>query len=268
MPASFEYENKDDFWEDQRKLVQLRKRLDEIAAESTILGAEIQVGFNSVLGNEAKVELGKDDRDYSAFLPDWFTGTIDLLDFEDSGLGYLIFHVRDWKTGKTGSRSQIVLLAAMLNIWAPGNRFVGHLEFVKDDGVYTDTWDISQRDMYEAITKTMMSLSAIEAKHATAKPGSHCLDNYCPHMAFCPAYSPDTIISPGQLVKHKYEFTDRPTSPEHAGWMMEQLAAAKRKDDYFRSAMKAYVEAGNVVISPDGKKEWKKTPNGYTWVNR
>lgn len=242
--------------------------------------SEVAIAINWVT-SEAVILTEVKDREYPKEYQSggWMCGTADLVCILKDGS----LLIADWKTGGTdGANEQLLSLAygfqkCMLESYDNNGVTEERKRHVRiaclkvfEGGVVPDERDVSNTEL--ALHRDGM-LFATEAIGTGVKPvpGIHCSTLYCPHLAFCPAVTgivddaaegPQGLLAPEALTR-KYRMTDKPSSPEEAGFVMARVTAAKRQLDYYANAMKEHASNGGQVLC--GAYEWSKGKDGFRW---
>lgn len=209
------------------------------------------------------------DRDYPDD-DDFFYGTADIVAILKSGA----LLIADWKTGMSdGAEEQLKSLALMaLPIMfedfpekVPQVR-IAVLTATEEDGVLVHEREVPWAELsahYDSVR------DAIAKARSTSKPslpvvGTYCTQQYCPHLAKCPATKRDMDKLAGSgdgTGSDEYEFTEHPSSEHHAGWMAMRMRAVKRAMTYYDGALKDHVRSGKRAIY--NGYEWSETGNGF-----
>ena len=245
-----------------------------------VIMSEVAIAVNWGTG-EVVVLTDVTDRQY----PDkyrsgeWQCGTADLVCILKDGT----LLIADWKTGGTdGANEQLLSLAwgfrrAMpVEYMAMGETCLGE-RIVKvsclkvfDTGIVPDERAVSYTEL--ALHRDAM-LFKVQDVGQEYKPvqGIHCITLYCNHLAYCKAVT--GIVDSAAEGEHGnvapaaaervYRMTDKPSTPEEAGYVMARVTAAKRQLDYYMNAMKEYADKGGKVIC--GAYEWSKGRDGFRW---
>jgi len=254
-----------------------------LAPRSAHIQSEVCVGINWSTG-EAEVFEDVKGRNYPD-KPGWCFGTADILCFLKDGS----LLVLDWKTGGTeGAQEQLLSLAAAFRKAIPimGDDGSESLREVRiscaklyPDHIEPEERYVSESELETHIDAMRFASESVLDTSNRPNPGIHCTQLYCPHLAYCTAVTGiiDTqatedgskqppLLAPEALLRG-YRMTDRPTSPEEAGYVMARCSAAKRQIDYYTSAMKKYCSDGGKVYC--GTYEWKERgKQGFRWGKR
>lgn len=171
--------------------------------------------------------------------------------------------VYDWKTGTSGEIGQLKTLALMHALCNQTDAVEVGLLFVNDYGVTnTGPTPLSGVDLAKHRQKLVTALSGISN---TPKPGSHCVQCYCPHVMHCSAFANMDSVGDVSIYHRKLPMVEQPVSDSHAGEIMENITVMERRAKYFKEAIKSYVTNGGSVPSTDGKQVWSKTDSGWRW---
>jgi hypothetical protein len=251
-----------------------------LAPRCQTIMSEVAIAVNWAKG-EAVILHDVKDRNYPKEYQSggWQCGTADLVCILKDGT----LLIADWKTGGTdGATEQLLSLAWGFqrcmsesydnNGVTQERRRPVRIACLKvfENGVVPDERPVSDSELALHRDSMLFSLESVEAG---AKPvaGIHCSTLYCPHLAFCSAVTgivddaaegPNGLLAPEALTR-KYRMTDKPTSPDEAGFVMARVTAAKRQLDYYSNAMKEYVNSGGYVTC--GSYAWGKGKDGFRW---
>lgn len=231
---------------------------------------EVYVAFNFETG-ETHHDGSVHDRKYPE-MPGFLPGTADLVCILADGS----LLVADWKTGGgTGADKQLLTLALGLrNVFrkADGSYRLVRLAilYVGDDGVHPVEWEVTEAELEAHRFAMQMQLADVGVRREPV-PGIHCTQLYCAHLAYCPgiasvvdasAEAKESLLPVGSLLR-KYSIQEAPTGPEHAGYIMERVTAAKRQMDFYEKRIRAWAADGGRVIAGDF--EFSKKADGYRW---
>jgi hypothetical protein len=234
--------------------------------------SEVYVASNFATG-EVHHDPSVRDREYPD-KPGFLPGTTDLVCvLEDGSL-----LVADWKTGKgTGAREQLLSLAWGLRK-LPQYLREGLVRpvrlaalYISDSGeVHPHEWSVTNEELEAHALAMQFQLCDIGVRKEPV-PGIHCTQLYCPHLAYCPgisatvesaAESPEGLLPEKSLVR-KYSIATAPSSPQHAGSIMERVTAAKRQLAFYEARIKQYCIDGGKCIA--GAFEYSKGKDGFRW---
>jgi hypothetical protein len=231
---------------------------------------EVYVGFNFSTG-ESHVDAAVRDRQYPK-MPGFLPGTADLVCVLADGS----LLVADWKTGGgTGADKQLLTLS--LGLRDRLRTADGQLRpvrlcilYVGDDGVHPVEWAVSDDELLAHRFAMQFQLADVGVRK-DAVPGIHCTQLYCPHLAYCPGISstveeasesPEGLL-PAQSLVRRYSISEEPSSPAHAGAIMERVTAAKRQMDFYEKRVRSYCENGGRCTA--GGFEFSKGRDGFRW---
>lgn len=261
-----------DVWQWYLKAVAWSKEHLEPRCEE--IHSEVYIGFNFETG-EHHVDPAVRDRQYPKDMPNFLPGTTDLVCILRDGS----LLVADWKTGGgTGADKQLLSLALGLrNVFrAPDGKFRPvrlAILYVSDDGVHLVEWAASESDLVSHQHAMAFQLADVGVRRE-AVPGIHCTQLYCNHLAYCPgiastvagaAEAPEGLLPATSLVR-KHNIQDAPADPEHAGYIMERVTAAKRQMDFYEKRIRAWADNGGKVLAGDF--EYSKGKDGFRWRPR
>lgn len=235
---------------------------------------EVYFGVNFETG-DVHTDAAVRNRNYPKDMPGYVPGTADLVCVLTDGS----LLVADWKTGGgTGADKQLASLA--LGARHTLRKADGTFRDVKlavlyagDDGVHLVEWDVTHGDLLSHQHAMAFQLADVGVRK-DAVPGIHCTQLYCPHLAYCPGIaatvdcaseSPEGLLPAASLVR-RLNIQEAPYSPEHAGYVMERVTAAKRQMDFYEKRIRSYAESGGKVVA--GEFEYSKGKDGFRWRTR
>lgn len=231
---------------------------------------EVYVAYNFDTGAH-HIDPTVHNREYPE-MPGFLPGTADLVCVLRDGS----LLVADWKTGGgTGADKQLLTLALGLrNVFRKADGTTREVRlsvlYVGDDGVHPVEWVVTESDLLAHQHAMAFQLADVGVR-TDAVPGIHCSQLYCPHLAYCPGISatvvsaseaPQGLLPEASLVR-TYPIQAAPTGPEHAGYIMERVTAAKRQMAFLETRIKAYASNGGRVIAGDF--EYSKGKDGFRW---
>lgn len=259
-----------------RRLVAAQKWWDEtFVPNHTDIQTEVafRVNMDTLEGEVVAVV----DREYGDE-PNMFYGTADIVARDRSNA----LVIADWKTGSDyGAHHQLMSLAwAAIDHCQNATNGVDYASVAVGQSIIV--LDGHPRGSVQPVTKFTVRRPEllghiVEVKRemfgpsGKTKPGIHCTQLYCPHLAYCPettkatqdlAEGPQGLIQPEALTR-KFSITSPPSSPEHAAFIMERISASKRQTQYMTDLMKAYVSNGGVVST--GGLTWGPGKDGFRW---
>lgn len=243
-----------------------------------LLMSEVYVSYDFANGH-VHTDPGVKNRGYPK-MPGFVPGTADLVCIFKTGELY----IGDWKTGLgTGAKEQLLSLACGLRkaFRKPdgGARpvviaclYAGEAAGA-GKGVLPNVYPVSEETLVAHERAMAMQLSLVGGSNRPS-PGIHCTQLYCPHLAYCSGImeTVNLMADAGELVQlgflkpKKYSLTDKPTSDEEAGYVMERIYAAKRHYQYLDAAVRKYINNGGRAVAGDF--EFKETRSGFRWVGR
>ena len=256
-------ENHPDYASVVRKFGHMVKWLDDASKHGTTILSEICYEADLVSG-EAIMYPAIGHRQYLnrfAGRPGAIMGTSDLVILDESKRH---IKIKDWKTGSSGEIGQLKTLALMHALTNPVDSVSAELLFVNDDGISAPgEIALSGMDLAKHRQKLITALSSISS---TPRPGTHCVQNYCPHAMHCSAISGAEFGDTNTAYHRRLPMLEQPMDDLHAGEMAENISLMERRAKYFKEALKAYVAKGGYVPSTDGRQVWSKTDSGWRWT--
>ncbi len=235
--------------------------------------SEVYVAYNFDTG-EVHVDDSVRDRKYpkkAGFIP----GTADLVCVLRDGR----LLVADWKTGGgVGADKQLLTLASGLRKVYLDDRGLPRevllaVLYAGERGIMPNEWAVTESELQSHSDAMAFQLADV-GKRNDPVVGIHCTQLYCPHLAYCPGItavvvdeseSAQALLGTQKLVR-KYKMTDKPSSPEEAGFTMERITAARRQMDYYETAIRRFHLEGGKVVSGDF--EYAKKADGFRWRPR
>lgn len=198
--------------------------------------------------------------------PMMFYGTADIVAVLKSGE----ILIADWKTGASdGAEEQLKSLALMARVVFGDKNPPVRISVLtaSDDGeviVYEREVAPAELDAHYASVRDAIAKSRSTAKPSLPVVGTHCTQQYCPHLAKCPATlgSFEGVASGQDGPKPKeYPWEEKPSDARHAGWMAMRIRAMKRAIAYYEGNLKDHVRSGGKAIY-DGY-EWAEGGAGF-----
>jgi hypothetical protein len=228
-----------------------KARLAEYQAAGYTLHYEIAMGWDPMSPSDtALIYAGVEDRGYP--MDALNHGSCDLIGVKGNDL-----LVADWKTGGgTGVKKQLLTLAAMY-CYATRMRpesVTLVAEYIGDDDT-KEAWTVSWGDV---VNHASAYAAALVAPSAGPRPGPHCTQLYCAHLAFC-----DATASLPAAMGESVTFTDDPLSDQEAGNMLDGIRRLERKLKYFKEAAKVYVKRGGKPRF--GDEVWDNSGGDFRW---
>lgn len=215
--------------------------------------AEVALAYDCASGRARELTT-EQARDYSGRLPGELSGTPDLVRVRADGL----LVVRDWKTGRykwgvrAGEQPQLRALGLAAASAYGADEVLVEIAQVDEDGVRRSD-DLLDPFELDVISDELRELLArIGAAQEPPRPGYWCAGAYCPVVATCPATLRlmQAIAGASEL---RHPITTKFTSPEHAAYVLERLAAAEAAIEVYRHAAQEYARERGPIPMANGK---------------
>lgn len=238
---------------DRRSFLAMVGHLAELLAEEAETDlwrrAEVALAYDCASGRGRELSA-EQARDYSGRAWRELSGTPDLVRVRADG----VLVVRDYKTGrykwgaKAGDQPQLRALGLAAARAYRHDQVVVELVQVDEDGLRRSEDLLDPFELDCAAGELRGLLDRIERAQETPRPGHWCAGAYCPTLATCPATLKlmEAIAGASGL---QHPITAELTSPEHAAYVLERLAAAEMAIETIRHAVQEMARKAPIPLA-------------------
>jgi hypothetical protein len=214
--------------------------------------SEVPFAWDPAFDTARQLEKGA-PREYRGARPTEFCGTVDMVALDgNSAIVWDLFTGRDWSHKIQQQRALAVAVARAWNV-STVTWVIVHAA----DGQVTEVQSETMGAFELAAMAAMMLDALLGIANAGPIPGSHCTEQWCPHIAACPATQSAVaeLVPTDALVRHT--MTADITTVEHAAWVLPRLKLLRSFCDAADKSLKALVRSAGPVPLPNGR-EWRE----------